>query len=221
MLPATYPLILTNLAQVSCVVVGGGAVAERKVRDLLAGGARPAVITPALTEALAGWRAEGRIEHVERAYREGDLAGAFLAVAATNDRATNAAIAEEGRRRGILMNVADEPAEGNFHTAAVVRRGDLLLAVSTSGGSPALTAHIRQELEARYGDEYARLLALLRGLRAGAARALPPAQRAALWRRLVSDTLLGWLRAGEDARAEQYAREQVEELIAETDKLTG
>jgi siroheme synthase-like protein len=221
MLPATYPLILTNLAQVSCVVVGGGAVAERKVRDLLAGGARPAVISPALTEALAGWRAEGRIEHVERAYREGDLAGAFLAVAATNDRATNAAIAEEGRRRGILMNVADEPAEGNFHTAAVVRRGDLLLAVSTGGGSPALTAHIRRELEARYGDEYARLLALLRGLRSGAARALPPAQLAALWRRLVSDTLLGWLRAGEDARAEQYAREQVDELIAETDKLTG
>jgi precorrin-2 dehydrogenase/sirohydrochlorin ferrochelatase len=209
---ATYPLILTNLAQVRCVVVGGGGVAQRKVRDLLAGGARPIVISPALSAALATWRDEGRIEHVERVYRAGDLVGAFLAIAATDDRATNAAIAADGRSRGILVNIADDPRAGNFHTAAVVRRGDLLLAVSTAGGSPALTAHIRRELEARYGDEYARLLSLLRSLRAGAARVLPPDKRTALWQRLVADTLLGWLRDGEDERAEQYAQEQIEEL---------
>jgi siroheme synthase-like protein len=209
----TYPLILTNLAHVRCVVVGGGAVAERKTRDLLEGGARPIVISPDLTESLAGWRAEGRIAHIERVYRAGDLAGGFLAIAATDDRATNAAVAEEARGLGILVNVADDPADGNFHTAAVVRRGDLLVAVSTGGASPALTARIRRELAARYGDEYARLLALLRRLRAGPARALHAEKRTALWRRLVSDSMLGWLRDGEDARAEAYAVEQLEELI--------
>jgi siroheme synthase-like protein len=213
--PASYPLVLTNLSQVGCVVVGGGEVAERKVRDLLAGGARPTVISPALSAQLAAWRDEGRIDYVEQLYREGDLTGAFLAFAATDDRAANAAIAEEGARRGILVNVADDPAAGNFHTAAVVRRGDLLLAISTGGGSPALTARIRRELEARYGDEYARLLGLLRSLRAGPARALPPDKRTSLWRRLVSDTMLGWLRDGKDAWAEQYAQEQIEVLSSE------
>jgi precorrin-2 dehydrogenase / sirohydrochlorin ferrochelatase len=210
--PNTYPLILTNLAQVRCVVVGGGAVAERKVNDLLAGGARPHVISPTLTEALVTWRDRDRIEHAARVYRSGDLDGAFLAVAATSDRATNATIAEEGARLGILVNIADDPASGNFHTAAAVRRGDLLLAVSTGGGSPTLTARIRRELEARYGDEYAGLLTLLRTLRAGPARALQPEQRTTLWRRLVSDPVLGWLRAGEDVRVEEYAREQIAAL---------
>ena len=210
--PNTYPLILTNLAQVRCVVVGGGAVGERKVCDLLAGGARPHVISPTLTETLAAWRDQGRIEHTARVYCSGDLGGAFLAVAATSDRATNATIAEEGARLGILVNIADDPASGNFHTAAAVRRGDLLLAVSTGGGSPTLTARIRRELEARYGDEYAQLLALLRTLRAGPARVLPPEQRTALWRRLVTDPVLDWLREGEDLRVEEYAREQIEEV---------
>src|SRR5262245_36170004 len=97
-----YPLVLTNLARVRCVVVGGGAVAERKVRDLIAGGARPHVISPALTATLAAWRDSGRLAHVARTYQAGDLSGAFLAVAATDDRRANAEIAAEGARLGIL-----------------------------------------------------------------------------------------------------------------------
>jgi siroheme synthase-like protein len=152
----TYPLVLTNLARVRCIVVGGGRVAERKVRELLTGGARPHVISPRLTEALAAWRDAGRIEHSARVYRAGDLAGAFLAVAATDDRIVNAAIAAEGAQRCVLTNVADDPAAGNFHTVAAVRQGDLLLTVSTGGSSPALAASIRRELEARYGGESAK-----------------------------------------------------------------
>jgi siroheme synthase-like protein len=112
--------MLTNLAQARCVVVAG-AVAGRKARDLIAGGARPVVISPTVTDALGDWHAAGQIEHVARAYQPGDLAGAFLAVAATNDRVTNAAVAEEAARMGILINVADAPWIGNFHTAATVR----------------------------------------------------------------------------------------------------
>lgn len=218
--PAAYPLVLTSLAAVRCVVVGGGAVAERKVRDLLAGGARPRVISPDLTAELAAWRDADRLEHVARRYRAGDLAGAFLAIAATDERAINAAIAEEAAGICALVNVADNPPAGNFHTAAAVRRGDLLLAISTGGGSPALTARIRRELEQRYGEEYGRLLKLLRRLRQGAARTLPPEQRSALWRRLVSDPMLGWLRDGEDAQAERFALALLEELAAENDAVT-
>ena len=217
----TYPLALTNLAQVRCIVVGGGAVAERKVRDLLAGGAKPRVISPTLTDALAVWRESGRIEHLARPYRAGDLDGAFLTIAATDDRGVNATIATEAVRLGILSNIADDPAAGNFHTVAAVRRGDLLLSVSTGGDSPALTARIRRELEARYGDEYARLLRLLRALRDGPARDLPPERRVRLWRRLSSESMLAWLRDGEDTRAENYAWQQLALLADEADTEAG
>ena len=105
----TYPLVLTNLVQVRCVVVGGGAVAERKVRELLEGGARPQVISPWLTTQLAEWRDAGRIEHQAREYRRGDLQGAFLAIAATGDRAANAAVAGEGAHFGLLVNAIEGP----------------------------------------------------------------------------------------------------------------
>lgn len=214
-----YPLVLTNLSSARCVVVGGGGVAERKVEGLLSGGARPVVISPSLTQALSEWRADGRIEHVARVYHNGDLAGTFLAIAATNDRAVNQAVAGEGARLGILVNVADDPPAGNFHTPATVRRGDLLLAVSTGGSGPALAARVRAELAERYGDEYARLTNLLRRLRHGSARALPSDRRARLWRRLVSDDVLEWLRRGEDARAERFALDQIEHLNAKFDKM--
>ena len=211
----TYPIVLTNLASVRCVVVGGGAVAERKVDGLLAGGARPVVISPNLTQRLAAWRAAGQIEHLAREYLPGDLAGAALAFAATDDSAANAAVAAEGARLGLLVNVADDPAAGSFHTAATVRRGELLLAVSTGGHSPALAARVRGELAERYGDEYGQLLALLGGLRAGLAQRVAPERRATLWRALIDGPLLGWLRAGDDARAEEYARAQVAQAAEE------
>ena len=214
--PAGYAAILTNLEHARCVVVGGGAVAERKVRELLAGGARPLVISPALSAALASWRYAGAIEHAARPYRPGDLAGAFLVIAATDDRATNAAVAAEAAGICPLVNIADAPDEGTMHTAAVVRRGQLLLAVSTGGAAPALAARISRELAERYGEEYAELLSLLGRLRAGAARELPAARRAALWRRLVSgDELLARLRAGDSAAAEAYALALIGELSAQ------
>jgi siroheme synthase-like protein len=152
---STYPLVLTNLSTARCVVVGGGTVAERKVRQLLDAGARPTVISPTLSAALAAWHAAGQIAHIARLYREGDLAGAALAFAATNDAAANQRVAAEARERGILANVADAPEAGSFHTVATLRRGDLLITVSTGGASPALAAQIRSELAERYGPEYA------------------------------------------------------------------
>ena len=207
-----YPLLLTNLDRVRCVIVGGGAVAERKAHDLIAGGAQPLVISPALTEGLSALAGEGRIMRRARRYEEGDLRGAFLAIAATDNAAVNAAVANEGAALGILVNVADAPEVGNFHTVAAVRRGDLLLTVSTGGASPALAARIRAELAAGYGDGYGALIALLRRLREGLARQLSSQHRAKLWERLLSDDVLSIVERGELAQVEAYALEQIEAL---------
>jgi siroheme synthase-like protein len=167
---SSYPIVLTDLSHARCIVVGGGAVAERKVRQLLDAGAQPTVISPTLSAALAGWHADGRIAHIARPYRDGDLEGAALAFAATNDAAANQQVAAEARRRGVLANVADAPAAGSFHTVATLRRGDLLITVSTGGASPALAAQIRDELAERYGPEYAEHIQAAAVLRAKRAR---------------------------------------------------
>lgn len=195
---SSYPIVVTNLAHSRCVVVGGGAVAERKVAGLLDAGARPAVISPALTPALAAWRAEGRIDHVARPYAAGDLAGAALVIAATDDGAVNTLVAAEARGRGALVNVASDQALGSFHTVAAVRRGDLLLTVSTGGRSPALAARVRAELAARYGAEYGAALGRAARLRAIPDAVLAPATKRALAAWLCSEQALGWLREGSD-----------------------
>ncbi len=200
---SAYPLILTNLASVRCVVIGGGSVAERKVAGLLAGSARPTVISPTLTPQLVLWQAEDRLEWQPRVYVDGDLEQAFLVIAATNNRAVNALVSAEGQRRGILVNVGDAPGEGNFFTTATVRRGDLLISISTGSASPALTARIRREIEAHYGEEYRLVLEILREVREGVARSLPAEQRTALLRQLVSDEALAWAKAGEIKRVRQ------------------
>jgi precorrin-2 dehydrogenase/sirohydrochlorin ferrochelatase len=143
----SYPLTLTGLNTRRCIVVGGGRVAERKVHGLLNGGARPFVISPELTAVLCDLRDKERISHIARTYVHGDLVGAFLVIAATNDAEVNAAIAVEAQALGVLINVVDAPDRGNFHTVATVRHDDVLLTVSTYGKSPKRAAQLRAELE--------------------------------------------------------------------------
>ena len=191
---SSYPLILTNLADARCVVVGGGAVAERKVAGLLEAAAHPLVISPTLTPALTAWHRSGVIAHLPRIYAPDDLDGAALVLAATNDPAVNRRVASDARQRGMLVNVASDPAAGSFHTVASVRRGDLLLTVSTGGHSPALAAAVRADLAARYGPEYAAALAAAAALRALPPDTLPAETRRALVGWLCSDAGLAWLR---------------------------
>src|SRR5687768_3093310 len=105
-----FPIMLTNLHAGGAVVIGGGQVAERKIEALLEAGARVVVISPSLTSLLAQRAAEGRLAHIDRAYRDGDLAGAFLAIAATGSRDVNQEVANAARCAGMLINVADDPA---------------------------------------------------------------------------------------------------------------
>lgn len=134
-----------------CVVIGGGKVAGRKARKLLQARAEVVVISP---------ETEPEIESVavevhRRPYREGDLEGAYLAFAATDVREVNAAVAREAKERGIPVNVADKPAEGDFAVPSTLRRGRLQVAVSTGGASPALARKIRLKLEESFGPEWA------------------------------------------------------------------
>jgi siroheme synthase-like protein len=143
---ALFPLFV-ELDGRPCVVIGGGAVAERKVEALLAAGALVTAVSPVLNEGLTALASSGRIAHVRRAYADGDLAGTALGFAATDDGAVNAAVALEGRARGVWVNAADDPAHCDAILPAVVRRGLVTVAVSTGGASPALARAVRERLE--------------------------------------------------------------------------
>lgn len=151
-----YPIFLDMTGR-RCVVIGGGAVAERKVEGLLEAGASVTMISPALTARLEALAAEGRVSHASREYGPGDLAGFELAFVATDDGEVNAAVAREGRERGVWVNAADDPAHCDFILPAVLRRGELVVAVATGGASPALSRAIREELEAYFTEAYAEL----------------------------------------------------------------
>jgi len=145
-----YPIFL-DLSGRRCVVVGGGAVAMRKARKLLQAGAEVVVVSPAVLSELESIGAEIRY----RPYEAGDLEGADLAFTATDSREVNAAVAREARERGVLVNAADKPSEGDFAVPSTLRRGGLQVAVSTGGASPTLARRIRKELEASFGPEWA------------------------------------------------------------------
>ena len=154
-----YPVLL-DLAGRRCVMIGGGPIAERRVDGLVTAGAHVIVISPRVTPALGVLAAQGRIDHEPREYREGDLAGADLAFVATDAGEVNAAVAREARERGLWINAADDPARCTFILPALVRRGDLTVAIATGGSSPALARAIREELEAYLTDDYATLASI-------------------------------------------------------------
>ncbi|HBS46425.1 MAG TPA: siroheme synthase [Paenibacillus sp.] len=139
--------IMLNCEGQQVVVIGGGAVAERKVSGLLEAGAVVKVISPSLTDTLVALAKKGLMTWHDRAYAPGDLRGAFLVYAATNDRAVNEEIALECRQLGIHVNVASHAEAGNFITPGVVRRGRLTVAVSTLGAGPLAAAKIKSMLE--------------------------------------------------------------------------
>jgi len=156
-----YPILL-NLEKRLCVVVGAGMVGMRKVRSLLRSGARVRLIAPE-TDATENDLAE--VEVIRRTYRRGDLEGAFLAFAATDDPKVNAAVLHEGRDAGVLVNRTDAPEEGDFSLPALLRRGELTVSVSTGGSSPALAALVRDRLGASLGPEWSTVLEIASALR--------------------------------------------------------
>jgi precorrin-2 dehydrogenase/sirohydrochlorin ferrochelatase len=199
----------------TCLVVGGGGVALRKVGGLIEAGAAVTVVAPDSLPMPEG------VTAITRPFVDSDLTGVTLAVAASDDAELNARIARLARERGIWVNVVDDPNEGTVILPAVVRRGDLRIAVSTGGASPALARRLRERLDAEFGPEYADLTSLLGELRAeweprAIAAGVPPAARRAAWHGVLDLPLAELLREGERPEAEAQARAILEHVLAES-----
>lgn len=180
------------------MVVGGGGVGTRKVEGLRACGGRVTLVSPDLSDRLRLLAEAGDIRWRDREYRSGDLDGMFLVIGATDDADLNRRIHADASVRNMLCNIADRPEVCNFILPAVVRRGDLILAVSTSGRSPAFAKRLRKELETRFGPEYARFLDLMGAVRAKLlAEAHAPEAHKPLFEALIDRDLLGMLKTGD------------------------
>ena len=155
-----FPLFL-KLEKRRCLVVGAGGVAESKIAGLLDTGALVRVVAPEATPQVRAWARAQKIHWYRRAFRPADLRGMFLVVAATSSATVHKKIYRQARRRGVLCNIVDVPRLCDFYYPAVVRRGALQIAISTSGYSPALAQRLRKELEERFGPEYEQWLTQL------------------------------------------------------------
>ncbi|MFW2366060.1 MAG: precorrin-2 dehydrogenase/sirohydrochlorin ferrochelatase family protein [Desulforhopalus sp.] len=155
-----YPVNL-NLTSRLCLVVGGGPVALRKTRGLLAGGADVRIISPKILADLLILVQQGEVEWFEREFVEGDLKGVFMVFAATNDQKVQARIMEEATRDNVLVNSVDDPRGSDFHVPAHFRRGSMLVTVATGGGSPALARLLRRQLEESLDPGYGAVVELL------------------------------------------------------------
>ncbi|HEX8834041.1 MAG TPA: bifunctional precorrin-2 dehydrogenase/sirohydrochlorin ferrochelatase [Abditibacteriaceae bacterium] len=184
-----------------CLVVGGGPVAARKTKSLLECGARVHVVSPQLCDAFEALRPE--IELFGCTFLPAHCDGCFLVFACTNSREVNAEIANAARAVNALCSIADDAEAGDFYGMATVRRGDICVAVSTQGGSPALAKHLRLKIEESIGPEYSRILEILSTRRSDVKnRVHTQKTRATLWNAILDSDVLSLLREGRDAEAE-------------------
>jgi len=196
-----YPLSL-NLENKRCLVVGAGEVANRKVARLLDCGALVTVIAPELTAGLKALVEKKKITVKHRRVNLSDLSRAFLVISATSDRKINTLISAYCRRKGILVNVVDAPNECNFILPSILKKGDLSIAISTNGVSPALAKKIRQELEQKFGVEYMKLLRMLKAIRPEALRRIKdPQLRKAFFQKAIQADMLKLLKQNKEGRA--------------------
>ncbi len=197
---AYYPVFL-NISHRRCIVVGGGRVALGKARALLEHGADVTVISPDLCHALAELAGSGEISALTREYQAGDLKNAFVAIAATDNSGVNRRVVAEAHRRAVLVNVVDDAENSDFIVPSYLRRGEITIAVSTNGKSPALARKIRLRLEREMGDEYALLANLIGEVRMQVQREGIKVDGDGWQEALDLDLLLSLLRKGEKETA--------------------
>ncbi|MFZ1986273.1 MAG: bifunctional precorrin-2 dehydrogenase/sirohydrochlorin ferrochelatase [Desulfatitalea sp.] len=218
-----YPICL-DIKERLCLVVGGGQVGTRKVHTLLDCRARVTVVSPEATEELAALARQGRIVWEQRAYRAGDQDGAFLVIGATDVEALNSRIHQDAEGAGRLCNIADQPERCNFVLPAIIQQGDLMIAVSTSGKSPAFAKHLRRLLEAQFGPEYAIFLDLMGAVRQRLLQqAHAPEAHKPIFEQLITQGLLEMIRSDDRQGIDRLLAEVVgpgfryEDLIGEED----
>ena len=206
---AIYPINL-ELTGRRVAVVGGGAVAERKITDLLAAGAVVSVFSPVLTLALTCLVEGKKLIHIPRIYQLGDIRNFFIVICATDDKTINEEIAAEAHSQGALVNVVDNPSLCDFTVPSKIIRGDLLITISTGGQSPALAKKLRLELEGRYGPEYGVLLQLIGKMRNEMKQTLAVSKdRESFWQQAVNEEVLALLQNGKLNEAEEKIKHAI------------
>jgi precorrin-2 dehydrogenase / sirohydrochlorin ferrochelatase len=176
MLDTPFYMAAIKLKGRRCLVIGGGDVGLEKIEGLLLCDADVELIAPEAISELSALAAEGSIRWEQREFQDGDLDGAFMAIAATNDTDVNVSVYEGAERRAMLVNVVDVPPLCNFILPAIVRTGPLAIAISTAGASPALAKRMKREIAETYGEPYARLAVILNDHRGWAKGTLPTYQ---------------------------------------------
>ena len=217
-----YPLNV-DLSGRSLILVGGGRVAERKACSILSAGTEASicVIAPKVTSVLQEHASAGRLCWKQTCYADGMLEGAFLAYAATNLREVNAAVASEAKRRGIPVNVIDDPAASTFQVPASIRRGELMLSVSTAGGSPALSRAIRMELEEMYPPAFGMWLERVSCLRVELQECISSSSaRTRFWHTALRPDILTMVRHGAMEKAEVELRNAALDFGAQSSDCT-
>lgn len=200
-----YPIGL-QLTGKRCLVVGAGAVAERKIAGLLAAGALLQVVAPDATPAIQAMARDGRLSWSVRQAVPDDLSGCLFVVLCSSDRAANHLLAAEAERRGVLANVADAPEEGSVVSPALLERDDVLIAVWSGGGGPVVSQLVRDRVADIVGEEWGALSRVVARCRTEVNRGLPASRRAGFWRGVIDEALLALLRQGDEAGAEALLR---------------
>ena len=198
-MPTFYPVFL-NLTGRRCVIIGGGQIAEGKISKLLDSGAKIIVISPDATQGIRSFTERGQIELDLRKYQQGDLQGAFLVIAATNDRVVNQEIFEEAEKQGILLNAVDDMPRCSFIAPYIVEKGPVTVAISTGGASPALARKLRENMEVSSALDWADATGVL-----SKARQIIKDEQIAVdpqrWQCCMTDELLTMIQAGHENEA--------------------
>jgi precorrin-2 dehydrogenase len=206
----TYYPVYIQLREQPCVVIGGGKIAEGKVEGLLTAEANVTVISPNLTQRLHELAEEKQITYLARPYQPSDLTGAFMVICATDQAEINHQVWQEASANHQLVNVVDDTPRCNFIAPSILRKGDLTIAISTSGKAPALAVRLKEHLQREIGPEYARFLELAGKLREPLAHHIPDFDtRKALWYELVDSEILNVLAHGDEAGAREIISQVV------------
>ena len=200
---ATYYPVFFNLQGRKCLVAGGGQIAQRKASALLECGADIIVVSPRLCAGLRKLADDGRIKVINRAYRPADMKDICIAVVATSNRGINRDAAADAKKRGVPVNVVDNPALSDFILPSIMRRGSLAVAVSTSGKSPALARKIRSKLEDEFGKEYASLVLIIEEVRRQVKRQGLKISSARWQETIDLDSMIALIRQGRGERARE------------------
>jgi precorrin-2 dehydrogenase/sirohydrochlorin ferrochelatase len=209
-----YPVFL-DIAGKPVIVIGGGNIAHQKVVGLLKASAELTVVSPDLNQEMASLAAGGRFRHVERDYEPGDLEGYLLAFVATDDRSVNATVAAEGKERRVWVNAVDDPPYCDFIMPGIAQQGNLIVAVSTSGTSPAMARKMREEIETFLTEDYALMLELAAEVRAEL-REKGMLVDSEVWNKALDNDLRRLLAGGKRAEAKERLLRSLSEPVSAT-----